>query len=155
DPPLQHQGGRQRVEGPEGPSRPHALPRPDRGRRLGVRRRTGLSEGAGRLLEGQIRLARLGEETQRHAAVRHGDRRAEGPLRPRAVEGEEREAAAAGPRLPGSFVEFYKAIGPLTDPRAHGGKAEDAFHVVIPSLPGFGFSGKPTKPGWSVSRMSE
>jgi pimeloyl-ACP methyl ester carboxylesterase len=55
---------------------------------------------------------------------------------------------------PGSFYEFYKVIGPLTDPVAHGGKAEDAFHVVVPSLPGFGFSGKPRKKGWSVSRMS-
>ncbi len=56
---------------------------------------------------------------------------------------------------PGSFYEFYKIIGPLTDPVAHGGKAEDAFHVVVPSLPGFGFSGKPRQPGWSVSRMSD
>jgi len=56
---------------------------------------------------------------------------------------------------PGSIYEFYKVIGPLTDPVAHGGKAEDAFHVVCPSLPGFGFSGKPTKPGWSVNRMSD
>lgn len=56
---------------------------------------------------------------------------------------------------PGSFYEFYKVIGPLTDPVAHGGKAEDAFHVVIPSLPGFGFSDKPRQPGWSVSRMSD
>jgi hypothetical protein len=45
---------------------------------------------------------------------------------------------------PGSVVEFLNVIGPLTDPEAHGGKAEDAFHVVIPSLPGFGFSDKPT-----------
>src|SRR5262249_14041814 len=56
---------------------------------------------------------------------------------------------------PGSFVEFYKVIGPLTDPVAHGGKAEDAFHVVIPSLPGFGFSGKPRERGWSSQRMAE
>lgn len=56
---------------------------------------------------------------------------------------------------PGSFYEFYKIIGPLTDPVAHGGKSEDAFHVVCPSLPGFGFSGKPQTPGWSVSRMSD
>jgi pimeloyl-ACP methyl ester carboxylesterase len=55
---------------------------------------------------------------------------------------------------PGSFYEFHKIIGPLTDPVAHGGKAEDAFHVVCPSLPGFGFSGKPRQSGWSVSRMS-
>lgn len=56
---------------------------------------------------------------------------------------------------PGSVYEFHKIIGPLTDPVAHGGKASDAFHVVCPSLPGFGFSDKPTKPGWSVSRMSD
>ncbi|MGF1582226.1 MAG: epoxide hydrolase family protein [Gemmataceae bacterium] len=55
---------------------------------------------------------------------------------------------------PGSFYEFHKVIGPLTDPVAHGGKAEDAFHVVVPSLPGFGFSDKPKEGGWSVSRMS-
>jgi pimeloyl-ACP methyl ester carboxylesterase len=56
---------------------------------------------------------------------------------------------------PGSFVEFNKIIGPLTDPVAHGGKAEDAFHVVCPSLPGFGFSSKPQERGWSSQRMAE
>lgn len=49
---------------------------------------------------------------------------------------------------PGSVLEFLKVIGPLTDPTAHGGKAEDAFHLVIPSIPGFGFSGRPTQVGW-------
>ena len=56
---------------------------------------------------------------------------------------------------PGSFYEFHKIIGLLTDPVAHGGKAEDAFHVVCPSLPGFGFSGKPQEKGWSSQRMAE
>jgi len=50
---------------------------------------------------------------------------------------------------PGSIVEQLKIIEPLTDPTAHGGKASDAFHLVIPSLPGYGFSGKPTAPGWN------
>ncbi len=50
---------------------------------------------------------------------------------------------------PGSIIEQLKIIGPLTDPTAHGGTAVDAFHLVIPSLPGYGFSGKPTKPGWN------
>jgi pimeloyl-ACP methyl ester carboxylesterase len=50
---------------------------------------------------------------------------------------------------PGSIIEQMKIIDPLTDPTAHGGTAEDAFHLVIPSLPGYGFSGKPTKPGWN------
>ncbi|MBA4285360.1 MAG: epoxide hydrolase [Xanthomonadaceae bacterium] len=55
---------------------------------------------------------------------------------------------------PGSVIEFLKVIGPLTDPTAHGGKAEDAFHLVIPSLPGFGFSGKPAGTGWGVARIA-
>jgi pimeloyl-ACP methyl ester carboxylesterase len=55
---------------------------------------------------------------------------------------------------PGSIVEFLKLIGPLTDPVAFGGRVEDSFDVVIPSLPGFGFSGKPTETGWTVSRIA-
>jgi pimeloyl-ACP methyl ester carboxylesterase len=55
---------------------------------------------------------------------------------------------------PGSVFEQIKLIGPLTDPTAHGGKAEDSFDVVIPSLPGFGFSGKPTSTGWDPDRMA-
>jgi epoxide hydrolase len=55
---------------------------------------------------------------------------------------------------PGSVVEYLKAIGPLTDPTAHGGDAADAFHVVCPSLPGYGFSDKPTRPGWDVHRIA-
>ncbi|HYM36328.1 MAG TPA: epoxide hydrolase, partial [Steroidobacteraceae bacterium] len=54
---------------------------------------------------------------------------------------------------PGSIVEFQKVIGPLTDPTRHGGNADDAFHVVCPSLPGFGFSDKPTTTGWTVERI--
>jgi pimeloyl-ACP methyl ester carboxylesterase len=54
---------------------------------------------------------------------------------------------------PGSVFEQIKLIGPLTDPTAHGGKAEDAFDVVIPSLPGFGFSDRPTEPGWNLDRI--
>jgi len=55
---------------------------------------------------------------------------------------------------PGSVIEFLDVIGPLTDPEAHGGRAEDAFHVVVPSLPGFGFSDKPTQAGWNVPRIA-
>src|SRR5216684_4367605 len=55
---------------------------------------------------------------------------------------------------PGSVLEFLQVIAPLTDPTAHGGKAEEAFHVVIPSLPGFGFSDKPTEPGWRLPRIA-
>jgi pimeloyl-ACP methyl ester carboxylesterase len=55
---------------------------------------------------------------------------------------------------PGSVVEFLKVIGPLTDPTAHGGDAADAFHVVCPSLPGYGFSDKPARPGWGVERIA-
>jgi pimeloyl-ACP methyl ester carboxylesterase len=55
---------------------------------------------------------------------------------------------------PGSIVEFLKVIGPLTDPVAHGGQASDAFDIVCPSLPGFGFSGKPVQKGWGVERIA-
>lgn len=55
---------------------------------------------------------------------------------------------------PGSVFEFLKTIGPLVDPTAHGGRAEDAFHVVIPSLPGYGFSGKPRDTGWGLPRIA-
>jgi pimeloyl-ACP methyl ester carboxylesterase len=55
---------------------------------------------------------------------------------------------------PGSVIEFMKVIGPLTDPTAHGGRAEDAFHVIAPSLPGYGFSGKPTTTGWGVPHIA-
>ncbi|HEV2356138.1 MAG TPA: epoxide hydrolase [bacterium] len=55
---------------------------------------------------------------------------------------------------PGSVVEFLQVISPLVDPTAYGGTIEDAFHVVIPSLPGFGFSDKPTEPGWRLPRIA-
>lgn len=55
---------------------------------------------------------------------------------------------------PGSIVEFQKVLGPLTDPRAHGGDPADALEVVCPSLPGYGFSDKPAEPGWDVERIA-
>ncbi|HYS86562.1 MAG TPA: epoxide hydrolase, partial [Bradyrhizobium sp.] len=55
---------------------------------------------------------------------------------------------------PGSIVEFLNVIGPLTNPTKHGGQPEDAFHVVLPSLPGFGFSDKPAEGGWGLPRIA-
>ena len=55
---------------------------------------------------------------------------------------------------PGSIIELLKVVGPLTDPTAHGGRAEDAFHLVMPSLPGHGFSGKPEATGWGFPRIA-
>src|SRR6267143_2737523 len=55
---------------------------------------------------------------------------------------------------PGSIAEFIKIIRPLTNPTEHGGRARDAFHVVVPSVPGCGFSDQPTETGWSVSRIA-
>ncbi len=55
---------------------------------------------------------------------------------------------------PGSFLEFLEVIGPLSDPRAHGGDPGDAFHLVIPSIPGFGFSGPTRERGWDVQRIA-
>jgi pimeloyl-ACP methyl ester carboxylesterase len=55
---------------------------------------------------------------------------------------------------PGSILEFLKVIGPLTNPTAHGGRAEDAFHLVVPSMPGYGFSERPTTTGWGPDRIA-
>src|SRR6201984_2002501 len=56
---------------------------------------------------------------------------------------------------PGSVVELLKIIDPLTNPTAHGGSASDAFHVIIPSMPGYGFSDKPTTTGWGPERITK
>jgi epoxide hydrolase len=56
---------------------------------------------------------------------------------------------------PGSVVEFGKVIGPLTDPERYGGDAADAFHLICPSLPGYGFSGQPDRPGWGVQKIAD
>src|SRR5215471_5241950 len=56
---------------------------------------------------------------------------------------------------PGSVIELLGVIGPLTDPTAHGGAAEDAFHLVVPSLPGYGFSGEPAEVGWDPGRIAQ
>jgi pimeloyl-ACP methyl ester carboxylesterase len=56
---------------------------------------------------------------------------------------------------PGSVIELLETIGPLTDPTAHGGRAEDAFHLVLPSLPGYGFSSEPTALGWNAGRVAQ
>jgi pimeloyl-ACP methyl ester carboxylesterase len=55
---------------------------------------------------------------------------------------------------PGSVIELLEVVAPLTDPTAHGGRAEDAFHVVLPSLPGYGFSGEPSVRGWNAPRVA-
>src|SRR3954449_4846906 len=56
---------------------------------------------------------------------------------------------------PGSVIELLESVGPLTDPTAHGGRAEDAFHLVLPSLPGYGVSSEPTETGWGVDRVAQ
>jgi pimeloyl-ACP methyl ester carboxylesterase len=56
---------------------------------------------------------------------------------------------------PGSVVEFLEVIGPLTDPRAHGGNPADAFHLVVPAIPGYGFSGPTRDRGWNVRRIAQ
>ena len=56
---------------------------------------------------------------------------------------------------PGSVIEMLDSVGPLTDPTAHGGTATDAFHLVLPSLPGYGFSGEPADLGWNVGRVAQ
>ena len=56
---------------------------------------------------------------------------------------------------PGSVIELLETVGPLTDPTAHGGSAGDAFHLVLPSIPGYGFSAQPTELGWYAGRVAQ
>ena len=108
-------------------------------------RPAGEAPPARRVLGNRLRLAQGRGDAQRAAAVHHGDRRTGHPVRAHPL------AARATPcRLlmthgwPGSIIELLKVIEPLTDPTAHGGRAEDAFHLVLPTMPGYGFSGNPT-----------
>lgn len=64
------------------------------------------------------------------------------------------EFSGAISAAPGSVIELLETVGPLTDPTKRGGTPDDAFHVVLPSLPGYGFSGEPTEPGWESARIA-
>ena len=102
-----------------------------------------------------VRLARPGGPDERRPAVRDRDRRADRAFRPRPVGASRtRRRWCSLHTYPGSFAEFLDMIGPLTDPVAHGGRAEDAFHVVIPSMPGFGFSTPLVDGGWTMARVA-
>ena len=117
--------------------------------------RVGYVAGARRPLAHRLRLARLGGAAQR--ATRSS--------RPRSTGRTSTSCTSARPSptrcrsilthgWPGSIVEYLDVIGPLTDPRAHGGDPADAFHLVIPSLPGYGFSGPTREPGWTTCRIA-
>ena len=95
-----------------------------------------------------------GGQAQRAPAVHHRDRRRGHPLHPRALPARGRATADHDPRLARLHGRLLETIGPLTDPTAHGGNAEDAFHLVLPSFPGYGFSGEPTEVGWDPGRTA-
>jgi pimeloyl-ACP methyl ester carboxylesterase len=93
-------------------------------------------------------------EAERAAAVHDRHRRGEHPLHPCEVAAPGRLAADRDARLAGSVIELLGIVGPLTDPAAHGGRAEDAFDLVLPSIPGYGFSGEPAEVGWNPGRVA-
>ena len=92
-------------------------------------------------------------EAERPATIRHRDRRAGHPFHSRASKHENALPLIVTHGWPGSIIEQLKMIDPLTNPTAHGASASDAFDVVIPSMPGYGFSGTPTSTGWGPERM--
>ena len=107
------------------------------------------------LLGDGVRLAQGRGETERPAEVHHRDRRAGHPFHSRAFEASRmRLPVIVTHGWPGSIIEQMKIIDPLTNPTAHGGTAADAFDVVIPSMPGYGFSGKPTDDRLGTRRAS-
>ena len=104
------------------------------------------------LLGDRLRLAQGGGETERLAPVHDRDRRGRHPLHPRALQHEDALPLIMTHGWPGSVIELLETIGPLTNPTAHGGNAGDAFHLVLPSLPGYGFSSEPAELGWDAAR---
>ena len=111
--------------------------------------------GARALLADRVRLARVRGEAERAAAVQDRDRRGGHPLHPREVAHENALPLIITHGWPGSVIEMLETVGPLTDPTAHGGQAEDAFHLVLPSLPGYGFSAAPSELGWDAGRFAQ
>src|SRR5215212_5797658 len=104
--------------------------------------------GTRALLGHRLRLAQGGGETERPTAVHDRDRWARYSFHSRWFEARKCVAAHRHARMAGSIIEQLKIIDPLVNSTAHGASASDAFHLVIPSMPGYGFSAKPTSPGW-------
>ena len=120
-----------------------------------ARSSVGDDAGAHALLGHPVRLAQVRGRAERPAAVQDQDRRARHPLHPRQVAARERVAADPHARVARLGDRDAGVVGPLTDPTAYGGRAEDAFDLVLPSLPGFGFSGQPTELGWDQNRTAK
>ena len=110
--------------------------------------------GARPVLGVRLRLARVRGEAERAAAVQDRDRRGGRPLHPREVAPRERDAVDHDARLAGIGHRAARRVDPLTDPPAHGGSAADAFDLVLPSLPGYGYSSQPTEIGWDAGRIA-
>jgi pimeloyl-ACP methyl ester carboxylesterase len=94
------------------------------------------------------------DEAERPAALHDRDRRASHSFHSRPSDHDHALPLIVTHGWPGSVIEQLKIIGPLTNPAAHGATASDAFHPVIPSLPGYGFSGKPAVAGWDPARIA-
>ena len=138
------------ARGSSGASRSHPLARAARRCGMGLRHRAGVSAAAVRVLARRVRLARGRGPPQRVPTVRDRDRRPADPLHPRRSPHPDALPLLVMHGWPGSIVEFLDVIGPLTDPTAHGGDPADAFHVVCPSMPGYGFSGPTHERGWDT-----
>ena len=128
------------------------------GARDGRRRLTGRAPrhhaGPRPTLGDGLRLERMRGQAEQPAELPDRDRRAGHPLRARPLAARQRAPLIVTHGWPGSIVEQLKIIGPLTDPTSYGGDAASRFHVVIPSLPGHGFSAKPTTMGWDPARIA-
>ena len=106
------------------------------------------------LLGHGIRLAQDRKKLNSYPQLHHRNRRSRHPLHSHPFEHENALPLVVTHGWPGSIIEQIKIIDPLTDPTAHGGTASDAFHVVIPSMAGYGFSARPTAKGWDAPRMA-
>ena len=137
------------------PARSHALARPDPELGLGLRDRPGVPARALRDVANHVRLARRrkrGSTSGRTSSPTSTASRSTSSTRVRRNRTRSRLVITHG--WPGSVSEFLDIIDPLCNPRAHGGDPKDAFHVVCPSIPGYGWSGPTTQPGWDVLRVA-
>src|SRR5690606_24319385 len=133
--------------------RAHPVARPAR-RRLAARRARRLPPRGRRPLGAPLRLTHLADTPQRAPAAAHHPRRQ--PIHALHVRSPEPDSLplVVTHGWPGSVVEMLDVVGPLADPRRHGGDPADAFHVVVPSLPGFGFSTPLRETGWGHARIA-
>src|SRR5262249_49976556 len=152
--PVHDQDANRGTRRSEGSTCTRPLSRRVRARRLAIRDEPGVSQRISRVLARPIRLACARAPAQSIRAVQTNIDGLDVHFIHQRSKYPDALPLILSHGWPGSFMEFHKMIGPLTDPVAYGGRAEDAFHVVIPSMPGYGFSDQPREKGFNGKKIA-